>query len=482
MKKRLLAFMLALALFVLTPVSDYFGARDTYAVGVLTAAQYVWVNLFASVGVKVLTGDAIDSVVADLGEYLQGSDNPYWTVYTSVASATWDSVLNLGSSVFDMLKDYFSSKDGYGSDIGMDSLVTSAIRSPDSYFVYNGSKFRIRGSVYGYVELSGESDIFVLPVKHYTSDGISYQHGFACVSSGSFSVLQSLSTDKKVVYQNGIYAYYKAGYEMMGYSSAVYAKDDYKYTFSSQTETYKWFESLDETYLGAGSIALPVSSAPDIQARPVTGDGILALPLEDASQALLDAVFGADTAEDMADALAGTLDVTYGDTVDEDEDTNVYPWLPDITGLLDGIKDGIGSVGDGVGALTDALGNLIGDIADGFSGVISSVTAIPASIADAFSATDTTAVSQYTIADLKSLFPFCIPFDLIDFLGVLSAEPEAPKFIWTFPGVSRYGIPEVDVVIDLSVFNTVASIVRTLETLGFIVGLALITRSHMIRG
>ena len=81
-------------------------------------------------------------------------------------------------------------------------------------------------------------------------------------------------------------------------------------------------------------------------------------------------------------------------------------------------------------------------------------------------------------ADWKSVFPFCVPFDLIDFLGILAAEPEAPKFTWRF-----YAPPVVDeeIEIDLSVFDTVASIMRTMELLAFCVGLILLTR-NIIRG
>lgn len=81
-------------------------------------------------------------------------------------------------------------------------------------------------------------------------------------------------------------------------------------------------------------------------------------------------------------------------------------------------------------------------------------------------------------ADWKNVFPFCVPFDLIDFLGILAAEPEAPKFTWRF-----YAPPVVDeeIEIDLSVFDTVASIMRTMELLAFCVGLILLTR-NIIRG
>ena len=70
------------------------------------------------------------------------------------------------------------------------------------------------------------------------------------------------------------------------------------------------------------------------------------------------------------------------------------------------------------------------------------------------------------------------PFDLIEFLGVLNAEPEAPVIRWRFyvPRVVDYEIE-----IDLSVFEGVAQIMRTMELLAFCIGLILLTR-NIIRG
>ena len=81
-------------------------------------------------------------------------------------------------------------------------------------------------------------------------------------------------------------------------------------------------------------------------------------------------------------------------------------------------------------------------------------------------------------ADWKTLFPFCVPFDLIEFLGVLNAEPEVPVIRWRFyvPWVVDYEIE-----IDLSVFDGVAQIMRTMELLAFCISLILLTR-NIIRG
>lgn len=80
--------------------------------------------------------------------------------------------------------------------------------------------------------------------------------------------------------------------------------------------------------------------------------------------------------------------------------------------------------------------------------------------------------------DLKDFFPFCIPFDLYDFFSCLNADPVAPVIDWAIPlpGGSSYPIT-----IDLSIFDPVAKILRTMELLLFCVGLAFKTRD-LIRG
>lgn len=88
-----------------------------------------------------------------------------------------------------------------------------------------------------------------------------------------------------------------------------------------------------------------------------------------------------------------------------------------------------------------------------------------------------TDIAGYTF-DLKDIFPFCIPFDLYDFLTCLDAPPEAPVINWEIymPGGGTYPI-----IIDLSVFDEVAQLLRRLELLLFCVGLAFKTRD-LIKG
>lgn len=76
----------------------------------------------------------------------------------------------------------------------------------------------------------------------------------------------------------------------------------------------------------------------------------------------------------------------------------------------------------------------------------------------------------YTLS-LVDFFPFCIPFDLYKFLACLAADPVAPSIHYEFPLLGEtYSIDA-----DLSVFDSVAKVMRTMETLAFCVGLVILT-------
>lgn len=81
--------------------------------------------------------------------------------------------------------------------------------------------------------------------------------------------------------------------------------------------------------------------------------------------------------------------------------------------------------------------------------------------------------------DLTNIFPFCIPFDIYAALNLLDAEPVAPSYHFHLEW--PYNIV-IDFTLDLSPFNQVAAVARTMEILLFIIGLAVMTRSMFIRG
>lgn len=83
------------------------------------------------------------------------------------------------------------------------------------------------------------------------------------------------------------------------------------------------------------------------------------------------------------------------------------------------------------------------------------------------------------LVQFRDFFPFCIPFDLYDFITVLSAEPEAPVFHWEIP-VPQLG-QTFELEVDLSAWDDIAVLFRNLELLAFIFGLAIITREKFLR-
>ena len=90
-----------------------------------------------------------------------------------------------------------------------------------------------------------------------------------------------------------------------------------------------------------------------------------------------------------------------------------------------------------------------------------------------------TTVVDGLMVDLKSIFPFCIPFDLINCIKGLSAEGEAPKWVMKIPMPTGY---TWTITVDMADYDSVVRIFRLGEDLLFIVGLIMITRSLMIRG
>ena len=83
------------------------------------------------------------------------------------------------------------------------------------------------------------------------------------------------------------------------------------------------------------------------------------------------------------------------------------------------------------------------------------------------------------VRDLRTLFPFCVPFDLIDCIRLFNAEPQTPKI--DFP--IHFPIVNVDYTftIDLKDFDGVAKICRSMFLIMFIIGLVFATRP-LIRG
>lgn len=81
--------------------------------------------------------------------------------------------------------------------------------------------------------------------------------------------------------------------------------------------------------------------------------------------------------------------------------------------------------------------------------------------------------------NLVNVFPFCIPFDIVNLLSKLDVQPVTPHVNLSFPNPVLNEPIEFD--LDFSQWNGVAQVVRNAELVAFVVGLAMVTR-NLIRG
>ena len=86
-------------------------------------------------------------------------------------------------------------------------------------------------------------------------------------------------------------------------------------------------------------------------------------------------------------------------------------------------------------------------------------------------------MSDYKV-NLISIFPFCIPFDFVDFLKALQAEPQTPKFEIPFV-VPPLGI-DMKIEIDLSWMDDIMKVFR-LGVLGCFVLILMVNTRKMIK-
>ena len=79
-----------------------------------------------------------------------------------------------------------------------------------------------------------------------------------------------------------------------------------------------------------------------------------------------------------------------------------------------------------------------------------------------------------TTIDLRSVFPFCIPWDIYNLVLIFDTgeDREAPHITFTFPFNENWVVD-----VDLANFDSVAAILRLLELIVFIIGLMVATRS-----
>lgn len=172
----------------------------------------------------------------------------------------------------------------------------------------------------------------------------------------------------------------------------------------------------------------------------------------------------------ISDVISGTkvecpsisVPVTGTDVV-PDTDTSTQ------TGFWDSVLSWLKSIGQ---TLLDILSAVLSIPLSIVQPVVNAISEAVAAIKDFFTPSYDD-LGFYSLPGLKDVFPFCIPFDLYAFMCVLSADPEAPVFTFAcpLPGGGVY-----NVIIDLSAWNDVASMIRYAVIAIYIVSLANVTR------
>lgn len=159
----------------------------------------------------------------------------------------------------------------------------------------------------------------------------------------------------------------------------------------------------------------------------------------------------------IANDIPGNFDVPVGAWLGGVADT-IYAGGADLTGTIaDGTTDTITLELDETADMQltqEIAGTVSGDIVDIGSGVVSDN------------------VGDFSL-DLRNYFPFCIPFDIYDMLALFSGSASAPVINW------RFYIPNVvdqTIVLDFSIFDPVASVLRNMELIAFCVGLAFVSK------
>jgi len=115
----------------------------------------------------------------------------------------------------------------------------------------------------------------------------------------------------------------------------------------------------------------------------------------------------------------------------------------------------------------------------GIAGVLSKILSMLKAIPRTVVGEGSLDFSAFNDIKLSGLFPFCIPFDLINSFKVFNVPPKEPVWTVEFSKTPMVGMP--DMVIDMREYNWLFSIGRFFIYISFVIGLIMITR-NIIKG
>lgn len=461
--------------------------QPRFAVTLSAAAVYVLYLLAAAVGI-VFTWNFTSWVQGYGGyDFFSGFEQymrvthagvqDFWDGWDAVMNATWGQAISGMKTVYKYLKEYCVARmEGYGTEqpsysLGAD-LESGTVVSWDA--LKNNLTLRRRNFNFGYPSALLDFDFSDLIKNDYgyylIHQSSTYWHVYASHSPIVFTFaklntydgfyLSSQDTSLKHI------ICIPAGLQIIDENDIDLSSGDFFFQFAtSSAERFRYFFDFsavvvvdDVTYKWDGYTITPEKAIVDVQEKTFTAPAdTITLPADQAAADTIGSKVSAATdAATVTDALTGTWDL--GETqAGEDTDDAVYPWVPDITGWLEKLKQGIDAIRDGISSIPDTLTNIL----DG-------IQAIPGQITDFFTV-DTVAVSA-AFAGLQDTFALKFPLlgqlqSIFSYKGQ-SFDQTPPIFTMQVPECLRFAYPDSDtfVVLDLTPYANYFGAARSLLT------------------
>lgn len=455
---RMVTLLLAINLLIFSPVSDYLGAKKSYAAFEMSPVNFVFDVLFHTVGVSAQENTA--EIVQDIWDWVKDGVTKaperfleYQKTMEFLERFAWGETAKIAEyKIIDMLLDYFKGKGGYGTEQGLNDIVinnSGRFTFADSFSAQFGGGYEAyfgaenyAFSSFGYSNSSngatshmdGKVDYFYNPSEHGDVK-------FALVESyGRFrSYYFDPDTRSLEYYQLGYIFYNIDGRFIESTTTTVVLNDidtQDMYINRFPVPVYATQNEL-KAYLRDGIVGnpinnftvdgvenkhVPVTSHPDIQLSPIlylSPDFVMPASPEAAAQ-LKEQYSNATTAKDMEKALSPVLEVQYGEKAEPgtEDKPDTYPWIPDILAPLSGIFDKLGTIADGLSGLKSWITDIPAKLVD----IKDSITAIPGKIADFFTI-DTARISEASRALESAFMAKFEPLSaLADVLGNASAK------------------------------------------------------------
>lgn len=372
--------------------------QPRFAVTLSAAAVWLLYTLAAAVGVVFLANFSQWAVGYDGYEFFSGFEmymrvmhsgvDDFWAGWDAVMNATWGKAVSGMKVVYKYLKEYCTARvDGYGTDAPSYDINTSLVFSNSFSFIdRNGIKYP--------VTFPKDASIFACYYISSYVTGYGYYYKLIFLSFKAFTFTygpNSFTGTSNVASVDGNAFYYFD----LGFRGCT-GLDDFLFLGErDESQLDEDYLSFLYTLLSDMSISTTISpdkSITDAQQKEfVSPADTITLPADQAAaEALAGQVSAATDAAGVAGALTGTWEL--GNTQEgEKEEDPVLPWLPDITGWLERLGQGIDAIRSGISSIPETLTNIL----DG-------ILAIPGQVADFFTI-DSAAISV-SYASLQEAF------------------------------------------------------------------------------